>query len=135
MTEKTENTDSVITSWMVLSCAVVNSYEPMRFAGTWKQYSKNAMPQLARMTFHNASLRYLRWPYQAKVMKMFETVKNKIVRTRISGSLESSSQTQRNGEPLRSIKIQPCSGQPVSEFIATTGMPGRGAKSPALPLA
>src|SRR4029077_876599 len=81
MMEKTENTDRVITSWMVLSCAVENSYEPMRFAGTWKQYSKKAMPQLARMTFHSASLRYLRWPYQANVMKMFEMVSSKIVRT------------------------------------------------------
>src|SRR6267378_7474688 len=84
MTEKTENTDSVITSWMVLSCAVVNSYEPMRFAGTWKQYSKKAMPQLARITFHSASLRYLRWPYHAKVMKMLEIVSSKMVRTRFS---------------------------------------------------
>src|SRR6266849_1763205 len=41
----------------------------MRFAGTWKQYSKKAMPQLTAMTFHSASLRYLRWPYQAKVLK------------------------------------------------------------------
>src|ERR1700732_3152391 len=71
---------------MVLSCAVENSYEPMRFAGTWKQYSKNAMPQLARMTFHSASLRYLRWPYQAKVMKIFDMVSSKIVRTIISGA-------------------------------------------------
>jgi hypothetical protein len=28
--------------------------------------------QLARMTFQSASLRYFRWPYQAKVMKIFE---------------------------------------------------------------
>jgi hypothetical protein len=31
---------------MVLSWTVLNSYDPMRLAGTWKQYSKNAMPQL-----------------------------------------------------------------------------------------
>src|ERR1700686_4015590 len=65
---------------MVLSCAALNSYEPMRLAGTWKQYSKKAMLQLARMTFQSASLRYFRWPYQAKVMKMFEMVSRRIVR-------------------------------------------------------
>src|SRR5437762_556578 len=65
---------------MVLSCAAENSYEPMRLAGTWKQYSKKAMPQLAKMTFQSPSLRYLRWPYHAKVMKMLEIVSNKIVR-------------------------------------------------------
>src|ERR1700730_5624579 len=65
---------------MVLSCAALNSYEPMRLAGTWKQYSKKAMPQLARMTFQSASLRYFRWPYQAKVMKIFEMVSRRTVR-------------------------------------------------------
>jgi hypothetical protein len=38
------------------------------------------MPQLARMTFQSASLRYFRWPYQAKVMKIFEMVSRRIVR-------------------------------------------------------
>src|SRR5271168_4886616 len=65
---------------MVFSCAALNSYEPMRLAGTWKQYSKNAMPQLARITFHNASLRYFKWPYQAKVMKILEIVSSRMVR-------------------------------------------------------
>src|ERR1700730_17466152 len=69
---------------MVLSCAVENSYEPMRFAGTWKQYSKNAIPQLARMTFHSGSLRYLRWPYQAKVIKIFDTIRSRMVRKGMS---------------------------------------------------
>jgi hypothetical protein len=46
----------------------------MRFAGTWKQYSKKAMPQLTRITFQRAEVRYFRWPYQAKVMKMLEIV-------------------------------------------------------------
>src|ERR1700757_296857 len=54
----------------------------MRFAGTWKQYSKNAMPQLATMTFHKASLRYFRWPYHAKVMKILEMVRSRTVRTK-----------------------------------------------------
>jgi len=38
------------------------------------------MPQLAKTTFHSASLRCLRWPYQAKVMKMLETVSRAMVR-------------------------------------------------------
>src|SRR5215813_7421332 len=38
------------------------------------------MPQLARTTFHSASLRYLRWPYQAKVIKMLETASRTMVR-------------------------------------------------------
>src|SRR5229473_2771058 len=54
----------------------------MRFAGTWKQYSKKAIPQLTMITFQSASLRNFRWPYHAKVMKMFETVSNRIVRIR-----------------------------------------------------
>src|SRR6266481_6679495 len=54
----------------------------MRFAGTWKQYSKKAIPQLAMITFHSASLRNFRWPYHAKVIKMFEMVSNRIVRIR-----------------------------------------------------
>src|SRR5260370_32925150 len=74
----------------------------MRFAGTWKQYSKKAMPQLARITFHNASLRYFRWPYQANVIKMFEMVSSKIVLTRPPAQRSVSSLTPRNGEPLQS---------------------------------
>jgi hypothetical protein len=51
----------------------------MRFAGTWKQYSTKAIPQLTRITIHKGESLYLRCPYQAKVMKMFEIVSNKIV--------------------------------------------------------
>ena len=52
----------------------------MRFAGTWKQYAKNAKPQLARITFQSAAPRCLRWPYQAKVKKMFESASSRMVR-------------------------------------------------------
>src|SRR5579864_6785396 len=78
--EKTENTERVMTSCMVLSCAALNSYEPSRLAGTWKQYSKNAMPQLMMITFHRATLRNFKCPYQANVMNMFEMVRRRIVR-------------------------------------------------------
>jgi hypothetical protein len=67
------NTISVIASCMILSCVAVNCWWPMRLAGTWKQYSNSAMPQLARIAIHSGALLYLRWPYHAKVMKMFET--------------------------------------------------------------
>src|SRR5437764_1346541 len=50
-------------------------------AGTWKQYSKKAIPQLTKITFQRAELRYLRWPYQAKVMKRLEIVNSRMVRT------------------------------------------------------
>jgi len=48
--ENTEKTERVMTSWMVFSCAALNSHEPMWFAGTWRQYSKNAMSQLVPVT-------------------------------------------------------------------------------------
>src|ERR1700719_520914 len=54
----------------------------MRFAGTWKQYSKKAIPQLARTTFQSASPRNFKWPYHAKVMKILDTMSNRIVRIR-----------------------------------------------------
>src|SRR3981081_635082 len=54
----------------------------MRLAGTWKQYSKKAIPQLTMITFQRASLRNFRWPYHAIVMKILEMVSNSIVRIR-----------------------------------------------------
>src|ERR1700721_1956343 len=55
----------------------------MRLAGTWKQYSAKAMSQLMTMTLNRGTLRYLRWPYQANVMKMLEKVRSRIVVMRI----------------------------------------------------
>ena len=47
-------------SWMTLSCQRLNgppfSMKPMRFAGTMKLYSINAIPQLKRMTNGSESL-------------------------------------------------------------------------------
>ena len=40
----------------------------MRLAGTCKQYSKKAMPQLANTTIHSGDYLKRRWPYHAKVM-------------------------------------------------------------------
>src|ERR1700693_5324262 len=55
----------------------------MRLAGTWKQYSAKAMSQLMTMTLNSGAWRYFRWPYQAKVMKMLERVRSRIVVMRI----------------------------------------------------
>ena len=52
---------------------------PMRLAGTCRQYSKNAMDQLTTITFHNGTSRYFRWPYHAKVIKIFEPINKRMV--------------------------------------------------------
>ena len=44
----------------------------MRLAGTARQYSKNAMPQLTGMTIHSATPGKRNWPYHANVMNTFE---------------------------------------------------------------
>ena len=44
----------------------------MRLAGTASQYSKKAMPQLTITAIHKGFEVWLRWPYQAKVMKTLE---------------------------------------------------------------
>src|SRR5258707_7954870 len=85
--ETSKDTELVTSSSMVLSCPVLNSYEPIRLAGTWKQYSKKAIPQLMTITFHSATLRNFKCPYHANVMKIFEMVRRRIVRMRPSGSL------------------------------------------------
>src|SRR5256885_15481488 len=41
-------------------------------------YSKNAIPQLATITRKRGAVLYLRWPYQAKVMKTLATVNSSI---------------------------------------------------------
>src|ERR1700726_338376 len=51
----------------------------MRFAGTWKQYSANAMSQLTVIAANSGVWRYFRWPYQAMVMKIFEHKRSRMV--------------------------------------------------------
>lgn len=46
--------------------------------GNLKAIFEKAIPQLARITVHRAADLYLRWPYQAKVMKIFETTSSTI---------------------------------------------------------
>ena len=74
----------VMTSCMTLSWSREKgpplAWKPMRLAGTWRVYSKNAIPQDNKImamrgqwvvTFISCSLR---WPYQAKVMKILEKI-------------------------------------------------------------
>lgn len=44
----------------------------MRLAGTAKQYSTKAIPQLTSTTVTSGTDLNLRWPYQAMVMNTFE---------------------------------------------------------------
>src|SRR5256886_6189497 len=78
-------------SCIVFNCAGVNSYDPIRFAGTWKQYSKKAMPQLTTITFHSASLRNRKCPYHATVMKIFEIVSSRMRSEEHTSELQSQS--------------------------------------------
>ncbi len=68
-----------MTSWIVFSWVAENWADPILFAGTWKQYSTKAIDQLARMAIHNGELLYFRWPYHAKVMNTFDTVRRSMV--------------------------------------------------------
>jgi hypothetical protein len=48
---------SVMISCATVSCAALNCpYPPHRFAGTWRQYSKNASAQDTRIAFHIGAL-------------------------------------------------------------------------------
>ncbi len=89
MKVKIVNTTSVITSWITFNCQRENgppfSAKPILFAGTWKMYSKRAMPQLIRITAKrlsplndDISLNF-KCPYQANVIKVFDNIRSKIV--------------------------------------------------------
>ena len=87
----TVKTVSEITSWMTLSCMMLNgpplSMKPILLAGTWAMYSKRAIPHENRMTMMRGQLFEIfislsfRWPYHAKVMKRLDTIKSNIVQT------------------------------------------------------
>ena len=58
---------------------------PILFAGTCAQYSRNATPQENRITRISGQLEEifiscsLRWPYHANVMNMFDAISSSIV--------------------------------------------------------
>ena len=80
-----------MTSWITFSCQRLNgppySRNPILLAGTWKQYSKNAIPQLTRIMLNSPRLLNqficlnFRCPYHASVMKLFDRIKRAIVQT------------------------------------------------------
>lgn len=55
------------------------SNTPFRLAGTIKQYSKKAIPQLSRIAFHSGMPFSFKKPYQANVMKILEAISKEIV--------------------------------------------------------
>src|SRR5262245_47520912 len=69
---------------MVLSWAVSKpASEPMRLAGTCKQYSKKAIPQLTRIAAIRELCLYFRCPYQANVMNTLDAISSKMVSMRL----------------------------------------------------
>lgn len=55
----------------------------MRFAGITMQYSKNAIPQLMRMTAIGEKVLNLRCQYHAIVISMLENTSNRIGKHRV----------------------------------------------------
>ncbi len=70
-----------MTSWIVFGSAAENCECPVRLAGTIRQYSTNAIPQLITMTVIRAVDLNLRSPYQAKVMNTFDASNQPMVVT------------------------------------------------------
>src|SRR5574341_1123319 len=84
-------TERVMTSCMTLSCERLNCEWPMRLAGTWSKYSKQAIPQLrSAAMYHGRSLKFFKWAYQAKVIKMFDAASNNVVLITTGMRIESS---------------------------------------------
>src|SRR4051794_4241882 len=71
----TRKTASVMHSWAILSWVTLKRSWPIRLAGTWKMYSKRAIPQLRAMAQIRGRFASFRWPYQAIVMKVLEISK------------------------------------------------------------
>jgi len=77
------NTAKKIKTMIVMaSCVIFNCYPlipsifPIRLAGTINIYSTNAINQLIRITFHNATCSNFKCPYHAIVMKTLEIKSN-----------------------------------------------------------
>lgn len=54
--------------------------KPSLFAGTIRQYSNEAIPQLMRMAFYIGILVFFKCPYDANVIKTLESINKPIVR-------------------------------------------------------
>jgi len=64
---------------MVLSSTALKCPCPILLAGTCRQYSKKAIPQLINITSRKAEVLNFKCPYQAKVMNMLESKSKPIV--------------------------------------------------------
>src|SRR5512132_895267 len=86
----------------------------MRFAGTWRRYSKSAMPQLASAASHHGFDERLRkWAYQANVMKTFEAVNSSAEVTSVGAWIKRCAppvdpRTQRAARALRRGRVCGC---------------------------
>ena len=59
---------------------------PIRLAGTWIRYSNKAIPQLINAaTYQALVLRFLRCPYQAKVINTLDKISKTVVSKMIGG--------------------------------------------------
>src|SRR5689334_8429792 len=62
---------------MIFSCASDSVVKPIRLPGTCSRYSKSAIPHETSAAIHQGfDCRCFRWPYHAKVMNRFDTVRN-----------------------------------------------------------
>src|SRR6185437_7941372 len=69
------NTQSVITSCMILSWPSDSTVKPMRLAGTWNMYSAAAISHDTSAAIHHGRVdRLRRCAYHANVMNTFEQV-------------------------------------------------------------
>jgi len=71
---------------VIASCTIFNwkpekppPKKPKRLAGTVRQYSKNAIPQLISTAFHKVMSLSFRCQYQANVIKMLDEKRRRIV--------------------------------------------------------
>src|SRR5947209_11284039 len=100
----------------------------MRLAGTAKQYSTSAMPQPPRMAAHMGICGNFRFPYQAMIMKVLETMSRRMVGMG-GGSNSPPPQRQRRAQGLvrwrRRIWIDPALGfDPFDQFVELDGLLG-----------
>lgn len=78
-----------MTSWMTFSCMSEKGpplpVKPILLAGTCREYSKKAIAHENTMTPMSGQLLEMficcnfKWPYHAKVMKMFDPIRSNIV--------------------------------------------------------
>lgn len=86
---KSEKTIKVITSCITFNCHKLNgppfSLKPILFAGTWKEYSNKAIPQLISIIIGKVKLLNqlislnLRCPYHAIVINMLDSISKPMV--------------------------------------------------------